>query len=226
MNTEVNAFRRGAICGALLLAAATGCSEDPGAAVAGEPVSPSPSAASQEPSETPGGSKDPQAADIPLARNLDANASSPMWAFPVLVTGWSQATLDQGGVNQLKKDGIEATFTSYQLVQDVGGGADAANSKAYLVDFASQLSRNSQIEEVSTPKLSTTTIDSDRGALEFVQQDLTYTTTDGTTYRSRYLARSVDTYVLAVQYAGPEPDWSEREWTTLLDAGLSAVLGV
>jgi len=164
------------------------------------------------------------AGTIPLSENASPK-KPPMWAFPVSVDGWNSTTMDKNGVNQLAKEGAVTTFTSYQLKQGTTGGADEKNSKAYLNDFAAKLASNSQVSKVSKPAYLSTSIPSDSGEdIEFVQQDLTYTTSDGKTYRSRFIARSLDTNVLAVQYAGTKAEWAQVEWETLIEAGLKVVM--
>lgn len=191
------------------------------AASAESSASPSASASSSPSAETSPSSQ--PSADFPLSEDVELTGDAPMWGFPVVVRGWSRSTLDQNGISQLTQDGSEATFTSYQLVQD-GTGSDEENSRAYLAQFAEDLRNNPEITSVSTPKLSTAVLKSDRGTVEFVQQELTYTNTAGGTYRSRFLARSLDKYVLSVHYAGPTATWSQAEWDKLVKAGLMAVL--
>lgn len=192
----------------------------PGSPSSGSPSAGSPSA--DPPTSDGSTSDDDPVADFPLSEDIGVAGSAPRWGFPVVVHGWSRSSQDRNGISQLTKDGSEATFTSYQLVQD-GTRSDEENSRTYLAQFAADLRGNPEITSVSSPRMSTTVLPSDRGTVEFVQQELTYTTAGGT-YRSRFLARSLDRYVLAVHYAAPAADWSRAEWTTLVEAGLTALI--
>ena len=51
---------------------------------------------------------------------------------------------------------------------------------------------------------------------------MTYRTDSGTC-RSRFLARALGDYVMAVQYAALESEWSEQEWEALLASGLDLI---
>ncbi|HEY9564064.1 MAG TPA: hypothetical protein VIR30_09865 [Nocardioides sp.] len=188
----------------LLLAGACGGEDDERTPVTSK------SAASQSPSS--GQTTDaPAGARVLLSSNFETGATPPIWQFPVNVTGWEIKVLDQNGINQLAKGG--GLFTSSQLAQGTAGGDDAGNSRAYLDLYASEFTK--QVQDFQAQEPTTTALASDQGDLEFLQQEATYVGQGGTAYKSRMLVRSLDTNVLILQYAAPESEWSEEEWTSL-----------
>ncbi|MDT0201102.1 hypothetical protein [Nocardioides sp. AE5] len=150
---------------------------------------------------------------ISLADDFTTGSTRPVWEFPLSVDGWTLTVIDQDGVNQLSRAG--GLFTSFQLDQGTQGGDDEGNSRAYLDTYYSAQQNSPGVESVSAADPTTTTLPSDRGDLEFLSQEVQYTTTNGTTYHSRMLVRSLDTNVLVLQYAAPEDEWSEAEWEKL-----------
>lgn len=164
---------------------------------------------------------------LPLSENAEQPATPPAWAFPVLVDGWTFGTYDQKGVNQLERANSDALFTSYQLTEtDTEGNDDASDSRAWLEKYHRTLTSSQGLRKVGDPTYSSARIQSDHAmTVEFVQQDVSYETAAGVRYKSRFLARSMGTYLLAVQYGAPEDEWSEAEWQELISSGLQLVLG-
>lgn len=177
-----------------------------------------------DPTEAP--STETGDASLPLSENAPSTSTPPLWAFPAFVDGWEWATRDQNGLNQLQRNDGDVLFTSYQLLEeDTMGKDDATDSRAWLDKYVNEMTNNPQVVDVASPTYSTTEVDSDRGSIEFVVQDVTYETEAGTTYRSRFLARSLGPNMLAVQYAAPVEEWSEDEWAELTGSGLMVTLG-
>lgn len=193
-----------------------------------EPASPATQSpvAEETPDPTAAPSSESGEASLPLSENAPSTSTPPLWAFPASVDGWEWATRDQNGLNQLQRNDGEVLFTSYQLKEeDTMGKDDATDSRAWLDKYVNEMTNNPGVVEVGTPSYSTTEVDSDRGSIEFVVQDVTYETEAGTTYRSRFLARSLGPNMLAVQYAAPVDEWSEAEWAELTGSGLMVTLG-
>ncbi|KQY63833.1 hypothetical protein [Nocardioides sp. Root140] len=218
------------VCTALLAHAACDDSSDDAGTSSSSAASPDDDTTSTDPTEStdptdPTGTPPDGLTELPLTTDAQQPGTAPMWAFPVVVKGWTFTTRDQKGVNQLTRNGSDALFTSYQLKEAGSNSSDAADSKAWLVKYHAELSQNSQISKVSTPTYGTALLQTDHGTVEFVKQDLTYVTAAGVKYRSRFVARSLGTYLIAVQYGAPEGQWSESEWQRLISSGLKVVLG-
>lgn len=163
---------------------------------------------------------------LPLDKNAAPTSTHPLWSFPVQLDGWELTTADQNGLNQLSRKGGDVLFTSYQLrEEDTADHDDASDSKAWLEKYVQEMRNNPQVIDVGKSTYSTTEVLSDQGSIEFVVQDVTYETEAGTTYRSRFLARSLGPNMMAVQYAAPEGEWSEDEWKDLTGTGLMVTLG-
>ncbi len=208
-------LRRGLAAAVVVLLPLAACTDESGSGTSSaDPASPSTSETgdtTESPAPTdPTSAPTDDLSTLPLTTDAPPPTTSPMWAFPALVKGWTFETRDQKGVNQLTHEGSDALFTSYQLKEQGPNGTDAADSKAWLEKFRRDLSANSQLQKISTPTYGTAIIQSDHGTIEFVQQDLTYRTTAGVTYRSRFVARSLDTYLIAVQYGAPEASGARR----------------
>lgn len=191
---------------------AASATDAPPAATTADPSVPAPSGAQ---SSAPGD------ATLLLEQDADLGQEAPAWSFPVSVDGWTLAVQDQQGVHQLAKDGSEALFTSYQLRAAEPRDSDAEGSRAYLARFAASLEGSDEVAEVGDPAYSTRVL-GEAWPVEFAQQDLTYRTASGT-YRSRFLARALGDYVLSVQYAAPQGEWSEEEWEALVAGGLAPI---
>lgn len=164
-------------------------------------------------------------ADLPLSEDLTAEGERPAWALPV-VQGWSTPAESAPGVLQIRKDGSGALVTAYQVNRsgDVVGGNDEQGGKAWLEHFHAQIVSMAEASEVTDPTYGTAVIESTRGSMEFVSQELEYSTPDGTRYRSRFLARSIGNDVFSLQYAAPADEFSENEWTELGESGLQLTL--
>lgn len=185
------------------------------------PASQSPTPTDETPTSTGEPSTDPGSSSLPLSENAAPSSTKPLWAFPLGVDGWEWATRDQNGTNQLQRNHGEVLFTSYQLrEEDTANHDDASDSKAWLEKYVNEMQNNPQVVDVGSPSYSTAELDSDRGTIEFVVQDVTYETESGVTYKSRFLARSLGPNMMAVQYAAPVDEWSEEEWDELTSTGL------
>lgn len=177
------------------------------------------STAAEESSEAPSSSEE-SAADIPLSEEVTAE-DAPAWGLPV-VDGWSVPQELQSGVFQISKDGSEALVTAYQLSDPSASDAEQGG-RAWLENYHSQVS-DSEATDVSDPTYDTAGVGSTQGSMEFVVQELEYSTPDGSRYRSWSAARWVDGYLFALQYAAPEDEWSEDEWAQLNEQGLELAL--
>lgn len=189
------------------------------------PASQSPVPPDDTGAPTDGTSPDTGEASLPLSENAPPGTTRPLWAFPAFVDGWEWATRDKNGLNQLQRKNGDVLFTSYQLREgDTDGNDDETDSKAWLEKYVEEMSRNPQVVDVGSPAYSTAELDSDRGTIEFIVQDVTYETEAGVTYQSRFLARSLGPNMMAVQYAAPVDEWSEAEWQELTTTGLMVTL--
>ncbi|QIX26235.1 hypothetical protein ncot_06170 [Nocardioides sp. JQ2195] len=212
------------------LLALTACGEDESgdSKSSKDPATPASQAPGTDSTDGPAGAPSTDTVDssLPLNENAPAAMAPPLWAFPIALDGWEWSTRDQNGLNQLERSGGEVLFTSYQLTErDTDGHADASDSKAWLEKYVNEMRDNPRVVDVGVPAYSTAEVDSDRGTVEFVRQDVTYETSEGTTYKSRFLARSLGPNLLAVQYAAPVAEWSEEEWEELTGTGLMVTLG-
>lgn len=200
---------------------ATACAEEsPGAAEETNNATPSPG--SEEAGEDAGNTTSGNAADVPLTEPINSTSDSPLWAMP-MIQGWSMSAEMASGVSQITKDGSEAMVTTYQM-NDPDAASDEAGGRAWLDNYHAEIAANPQASDVTGPDYSTSTVPSTRGALEFVAQELTYVIPDGTTYRSFFLARSIDGHLFAVQYAAPEDEWSRQEWEEVGERGFQLAL--
>lgn len=210
------------LVGLLALAACTGDESEKGRSskVPATPASP------DQPTPTdavPTGEDD--LASLPLDENAPNLTSNPLWAFPVAIDGWEWSTRDDSGLNQLERNGGDVLFTSYQLQEsDSLGNDDRSDSRSWLEKYLVKIGSEAGVVDVGSPSYGTVEIDSDHGSIEFLTQDVTYETSAGTTYTSRFAARSLGRYMMAVQYAAPEGEWSEAEWRELISSGLMVTL--
>lgn len=200
---------------ALLSVGAAACADDSANKDASRSAE---SGSPEETKESPAGA----AADLPLAEDVTADGERPAWALPV-VDGWSVPAEGAPGVFQISKDGSEALVTAYQQ-GGADSGSDEEGGKAWLENYHDQISALPEATDVTDPTYGTTVLDSTQGRMEFVSQELRYSTPDGTRYRSLYVARSIGDDVFALQYAAPEDEWSDEEWAEINESGLKLTL--
>ena len=202
-----------------LLTAAAGCSDEP-SGEAEDSADVTPGAEPEETEETeeadPGASEEESGADIPLSDEVSAE-DAPAWGLPV-VEGWSVPQELQSGVFQISKDGGDALVTAYQL-SDPGSSDAEQGASAWLENYHTQIAANPDTSDVSDPTYGTAELESTQGSMEFVLQELTYSTPSGR-YHSWSAARWIDGHLFALQYAAPEDEWSADEWTRLNEEGL------
>lgn len=211
----------GLLAGMLVLAACTDEGAEKGRSSKSAATPASPAATTETPTDT----TPDELASLPLSENAPNLTTPPVWAFPVSIDGWEWSTRDDGGLNQLERADGDVLFTSYQLQEsDSLGNDDRSDSRSWLEKYLVQIGSQDGVVDVGTPTYSTAVLASDQGTVEFVTQDVTYTTSAGTTYRSRFAARSIGRYMMAVQYAAPEGEWSEAEWRELISSGLKVML--
>ncbi|WP_110180806.1 hypothetical protein [Nocardioides solisilvae] len=172
----------------------------------------------QEGEASSGGGAD---AELPLSEELSAQ-DPPAWGLP-LVDGWSVPQELQSGVFQIGKEGSETVVTAYQLADPSGSDAEQA-ARDWLDNYHAQVADSAGASDVTDPTYDTVVLDSTQGTMEFVAQDLAYGTPSGTRFRSFYVARWIDGYLLGLQYAAPEDEWSEDEWALLTEQGLKLTL--
>ena len=91
-------------------------------------------------------------------------------------------------------------------------GTPGSDATTYLELYATEMSAKPEVIEVSQPEMTIREVPMLDGTLvQFVEQNLTYTVEEGSTYRSRYLARPVDGVMMALQYVEPEGEFSEEQ---------------
>lgn len=160
-------------------------------------------------------------ADVPLSEAVTVDGDAPMWALPV-VSGWSSPAEGASGVFQIAKDDSDTLVTAYQLKSDDAENdrGDEEGGRNWLENYHAQIVANPQASDVSDPAYSTTVLDTTLGAMEFVSQQLQYSTAEGDRYTSFYAARTIEGNLFAVQYAALEDEWSQDEWAEIRERGL------
>ncbi len=151
--------------------------------------------------------------------NEDLELASPAWAFPATVDGWTLSVFNQNGINQLTKNGSEATFTSFQLLPDatLSGTTDKTRSDSFLDIYANAIKANTGLglttlknHQIAFPGLV-------EPSIELSCRDFTYETAASGLMKARYCVRAMADGTLALQYAGPESAWTEAEWSLLTE---------